>query len=168
MGSVAWTADDQGTEGSTAASPFTAVRSAIAPFAAHSFFGSIIVIKPVVLLLALFAVSTPAWAQSNVAPADEYFGRLKMSVLGIANIIKDMRLRVEADASRTPSIFGALANAEDALRDWEGKYPHDSWIPRNLLALETCYLAASGQHARALDEAMVAQQPGTAATEGER
>jgi hypothetical protein len=143
------------------------------------------VIKPVVFILALLAVSSPAWAQSNVAPADEYFGHLKMSVLGIANVIKDMRLRVEVDASRTPSIFGSLANVEDAIRDWEDKYPHDSWIPRNLLSLETCYLTAPGDRARQLaihteqwlrhdygrstyamqghrelDDAMVAQQPG--------
>jgi hypothetical protein len=108
------------------------------------------VIKPVVFVLALLAVSTPVWAQSNLAPADEYFGHLKMSVLGIANVIKDMRLRVQSDASRTPSIFGALANVEDSIRDWEARYPHDSWIPRSLLALETCYLTAPGERARDL------------------
>lgn len=108
-------------------------------------------IKPVVFVLALLlAVSTPVWAQSNVAPADEYFGHLKMSVLGIANVIKDMRLRVEADASRTPSIFGSLANVEDSIHDWEAKYPNDSWIPRSLFALETGYLTAPGDRARDL------------------
>jgi len=151
------------------------------------------VIKPVVFILALLAAATPAWAQhSNVAPADEYFGRLKMSVLGIANVIKDMRLRVEADANRTPSIFGSLANVEDAIHDWEAKYPRDTWIPRNLLALETCYLEAPGERAhqlavrtemwlrhdygrtayamqghRALDEAGVSQQAGVS-PEGDR
>jgi hypothetical protein len=108
------------------------------------------VIKPLFFVLAMLAASTPAWAQSNVAPADEYFGRLKMSVLGIANVIKDMRLRVQVDASRTPSIFGSLANVEDAIRDWENKYPNDSWIPRNLLALETCYLTAPSEQAHQL------------------
>jgi hypothetical protein len=143
------------------------------------------VFKPAILCMAALLMTAPAFAQSHsVAPADEYFGRLKMSVLGIANVIKDMRLRVEADASRTPSIFGSLANVEDALRDWESKYPHDSWIPRNLLALEICYLTAPGERARQLairteawlrrdfgrtayaaqgrhklDEALVAQQP---------
>jgi hypothetical protein len=73
-----------------------------------------------------------------------------MSVLGIANVIKDMRLRVEADAERTPSIFGSLATVEDAIRDWEHKYPRDSWIPRNLLALEVAYLHASGDRAYAM------------------
>ena len=144
------------------------------------------VIKPAIICVATLLMATPVFAQTHsaVAPADEYFGRLKMSVLGIANVIKDMRLRVEADASRTPSIFGSLANVEDAIRDWEAKYPHDSWIPRNLLALETTYLEAPGDRARqlavrteawlrhdygrtsyaaqgrhALDDAQVAQQP---------
>jgi len=152
------------------------------------------VIKPAIICMAALLMATPVFAQSHsaVAPADEYFGRLKMSVLGIANVIKDMRLRIEADASRTPSIFGSLANVEDAIRDWEAKYPHDSWIPRNLLALETCYLEAPGDRARGLairteawlhrdygrttyasqgrhklDEAQVAQQP-EAGSEGAR
>jgi hypothetical protein len=152
------------------------------------------VIKPAMFVLALLAAATPAWAQqhSSVAPADEYFGRLKMSVLGIANVIKDMRLRVEADATRTPSIFGSLGMVEDAIRDWEEKYPHDSWIPRNLLALETCYIEAPGDRARELairteawlrhdygrstyavrghrelDDALVAQQPAVS-PEGDR
>ena len=121
----------------------------------HLFFifpGGSDVIRPLVMALALLCMATPAFAQprSSVAPADEYFGRLKMSVLGIANVIRDMRLRVESDPSRTPSIFGGLANVEDAIRDWESKYPHDSWIPRNLLALETTYLEASGERAARL------------------
>lgn len=112
-------------------------------------------LKLLSLALALTCVAAPAYAQttqttpahSAVAPADEYFGRLKMSVLGIANVIKDMRLRVDADASKTPTIFGPLALVEDAIHDWEHKYPRDSWIPRDLLALETTYLHASGDQA---------------------
>jgi hypothetical protein len=114
--------------------------------------------KPLLFALALSCVAAPAFAdttthpttKSAVAPADEYFGRLKMSVLGIANVIKDMRLRVEADGERTPSIFSSLAMVEDAIRDWEVKYPRDSWIPRNLLALEVAYLHASGDRAYAM------------------
>ena len=105
------------------------------------------------LAVAVCGTGTAAWAdtpKSKVAPADEYFGRLKMSVLGIANVIKDMRLRVEADAEKTPSIFGSLSMVEDALRDWERKYPKDSWIAKNLLALEMTYLAAPGERAHLL------------------
>jgi hypothetical protein len=111
------------------------------------------VIRRLLVLCAVFSITaTAALADptptSKVAPADEYFGRLKMSVLGVSNVIKDMRLRVEADAEKTPSIFGSLAFVEDALRDWERKYPHDTWIPKNLYALELTYLKGSGEKAR--------------------
>lgn len=107
-------------------------------------------IKPWVVALAVLSIATPAFAQTHgaVAPADEYFGRLKMSVLGIANVIHDMRNRVETSPERTPSIFGGLANVADAIRDWETKYPHDTWIAKDLLALENCYLAAPGDRAQ--------------------
>jgi hypothetical protein len=75
----------------------------------------------------------------KVAPADEYFGRQKLSILGIGNMIKDMRLRIEVDMSKSGSIYGALANVEDALHDWEGKYPSDSWVPKNMELLEAVY-----------------------------
>lgn len=91
---------------------------------------------------------TPPEHPSKVAPADTYFGRLKLSILGIANTIKDMRLRVEADGDKTPSIFGSLATCEDALHDWQAQYPKDSWIPKNLYNLEVAYLRAQGDKAR--------------------
>ena len=92
--------------------------------------------------------ASAALHKSKVAPADSYFGRLKMSVLGIQNVIKDMRLRIEADPDKTPSIFGSLAMVEDAIHDWERQYPQDSWIAKDLLALEVTYLEASGDRAR--------------------
>ena len=57
-------------------------------------------------------------------------------------------MRVEADAEKTESIFGSLANCEEALREWEQKYPNDSWIPKNLFNLELAYLRAKGERAR--------------------
>lgn len=101
----------------------------------------------VMWITATAAMADPV--KSKVAPADEYFGRLKMSVLGISNVIKDMRLRVEADAGKTPTIFGSLAMVEDAVRDWERKYPRDTWIAKDLYALEVTYLRAPGERAHA-------------------
>ena len=103
----------------------------------------------VMCITATAALANPV-PKSKVAPADEYFGRLKMSVLGIGNVIKDMRLRVEADAEKTPTIFGSLAMVEDALRDWQRKYPRDSWIAKDLFALEVTYLRAPGDRAHAM------------------
>jgi len=60
-----------------------------------------------------------------LAPADEYFGRARMSVLGIANTI----------------------------RDWERQFPRDPWIARDLYALETVYLRAHTEQAFTLARA---------------
>ena len=75
----------------------------------------------------------------KVAPADEYFGKLKMSILGIRNTIKDKGLLVDVDSTKAESTFGAIALTEDAMHDWERKYPCDSWLPGTILALEHFY-----------------------------
>jgi len=97
------------------------------------------------------AAATPGKAQPSktvakaapkcrVAPADEYFGKLKMSILGIRNTIKDQGLKIDVDPSKAPSTSNAIALTEDAIRDWEHKYPCDSWLPGTLFALEHFYL----------------------------
>jgi hypothetical protein len=85
------------------------------------------------------AVHKTVAAACHVAPADEYFGKLKMSVLGIRNTIRDQGLRVDADPSKAPAALSSVAFAEDALRDWEHKYTCDRWIPWTLYALEHFY-----------------------------
>jgi hypothetical protein len=82
---------------------------------------------------------TVARAKCKVAPADEYFGKLKMSILGIRNTIKDQGLKVDGDPNNAASTFNAIALTEDAIRDWEHKYPCDSWIPGSIFALEHFY-----------------------------
>lgn len=67
---------------------------------------------------------------SKVAPADEYFGRMKMSILGITNSIRDTGLREGYDPSNASRYFNGLSFTEDALEDWSHKYPTDSWIPK--------------------------------------
>ncbi len=79
-------------------------------------------------------------AKCRVAPADEYFGKLKMSILGIRNVIKDQGLKVDYAPDNAPSTFGTMALAEDALHDWEHKYPCDTWLPGTIFALEHFYL----------------------------
>jgi hypothetical protein len=78
-------------------------------------------------------------AACKVAPADEYFGRMKMSILGIRNTIKDQGLKIDADPTKEPDTRGAIALTEDAVRDWQRKYPCDSWLPTTLYALEHFY-----------------------------
>ncbi len=75
----------------------------------------------------------------RVAPADEYFGKLKMSVLGIRNTIKDQGLKVDYYPDKADMTLNAIALTEDALHDWQRKYPCDSWLPGSIYALEHFY-----------------------------
>ncbi len=65
----------------------------------------------------------------RVAPADEYFGHQKISILGINNTIHDTNMRIGFDRVHAAKYFGTLAAAEDSLRDWASKYPQDTWLP---------------------------------------
>lgn len=76
----------------------------------------------------------------RVAPADEYFGKLKMSILGIRNTIKDQGLKVDYEPAKAASTANAIALTEDAIRDWQHKYPCDSWLPGTLYSLQRFYL----------------------------
>jgi hypothetical protein len=85
----------------------------------------------------------------KVAPADEYFGRLKMSILGIRNTIKDDGLKVDSDPTQGPGVISSVAMTEDALHDWEAKYPRDTWLPHSLWTLERLYAKIDSDVARA-------------------
>src|SRR5450755_610498 len=61
----------------------------------------------------------------RVAPADEYFGKLKMSILGIRNTIRDLQANIEIDQARWTGLVNKADFTEDAVHDWEHKYPKD-------------------------------------------
>ena len=75
----------------------------------------------------------------RVAPADEYFGRLKMSILGIGNQLRDLALRLQYTPGQGEAILGSAAMVEDALRDWERKYPQDPWLAKDVYQLTSLY-----------------------------
>lgn len=82
------------------------------------------------LAVALFVAALSSVAQASMrdlAPADEYFGRMKMSVLGIRNALNGLERRVE---SGDRSVGSMLALVDDAISDWRSKYPHDTWLRR--------------------------------------
>jgi hypothetical protein len=81
-----------------------------------------------------------AASKCKLAPADEYFGRLKMSIIGIRNTIKDQGLKIDVDPAKAPSTLGAIALTEDAIHDWQRKYPCDTWLPGTLYSLQRFYL----------------------------
>jgi hypothetical protein len=78
-------------------------------------------------------------AKCRVAPADEYFGKLKMSILGIRNVIKDQGLKVDVFPEKADSTLNSIELAEDAVHDWQHKYPCDSWLPGTIYAIEHFY-----------------------------
>jgi len=91
-------------------------------------------------VLFVLVAGTPVAAQqfSDLAPADEYFGRLKMSILGISNTIKDANLHLSQGVDSL-AVIDNLVFTEDAIRDWERHYPRDPWIVRSLNALHSVY-----------------------------
>ena len=101
------------------------------------------------LLCALFLlISAPVSAASNLAdlaPADEYFGHMKMSVLGIANAIKDAGLHLDR-GDNPEAIVSGLSWTEDAIRDWEKHFPRDPWIPKSLINLRHVYERVTSPH----------------------
>lgn len=91
-------------------------------------------------IAALLASAAPVAAQGGLAPADEYFGRFNLSVLAIANTIRDAGARLDGGADPRALVNGPLSFVTDAIHAWEQKYPTDPWIPKDLLALEGVYL----------------------------
>jgi hypothetical protein len=82
------------------------------------------------LVAVLFVACLSSTAQASIrdlAPADEYFGRMKMSVLGIRNALDGLERRVE---SGDRSVGSMLALVDDAISDWRSKYPRDTWLRR--------------------------------------
>jgi hypothetical protein len=72
------------------------------------------------------------------APGDEYFGRLKMSYLGIDNTFRDESIR--AGAYTTDShIISQVDFAEEALRDWSNRYPKDPQLARSYFLAYAMY-----------------------------
>lgn len=67
---------------------------------------------------------------NSSAPGDEYFGRMKMSYLGIDNTYKDGAISAGAYTT-DPKLISKLDFATEALRNWASKYPDDPQLPRS-------------------------------------
>jgi hypothetical protein len=128
----------------------------------------------IVAALAQPALFQAAQAQTapdrRLAPADEYFGPLKMSVLGIRNSLRDETARAASyDAPDPESAFAHAELIERSVRDWEFKYPHDTWLPRTLLALSHLYAtidsAQSRRHAAEVAAWLAARYPSSSEAE---
>lgn len=67
---------------------------------------------------------------SITAPADEYFGRTKLSVIGIRNYIKDIGLHL--DVGWGARMTNQAMDVADAIDDWHRQYPRDFALPQTL------------------------------------
>ncbi len=90
---------------------------------------------------------------SRVAPADEYFGRLKMSILGIRNELRNLDQRLTYSPDKGADILGAAAFVENAIRDWQAKYPADPWLARSVYQLTHLYarIQTADAHVKAVN-----------------
>ena len=103
---------------------------------------------PRVLALAFWCASalTPLTClASGPAPADEYFGPFKESVLEIRNRL--MSFERDADWDLRRHVRG-IDNLELAIEDWYRKYPRDPWLRDFCRRLERVYQRAHASRAR--------------------
>jgi hypothetical protein len=82
---------------------------------------------------------TTVAAAANVAPADEDFGPLRLTVLGMRNSIAKTDLRLDLAGLDTGDTLKNVALVEASIRDWEARYPGDTWLPKMVLALHRVY-----------------------------
>jgi hypothetical protein len=67
---------------------------------------------------------------THAAPGDEYFGRMKMSFLGINNTFHDETIRA-GDYTTDSGIINKVAFADEALEQWSHRYPGDPQLARS-------------------------------------
>jgi hypothetical protein len=96
------------------------------------------------------ALDAPAFAHStaNLAPADRYFGRMRMSILGMRNALKDLSAQIDAHPAEIDRVFDKAVLVEDALYDWQARFPLDPWIPRFTFTLAQLYGKLDSDDAR--------------------
>ena len=76
---------------------------------------------------------------ADMAPADEYFGPLKLSIIGISNTIRDVGLRYTYNHDIGAQSLASAQLTESAVRDWLRRYPRDPQLPRNVFYLQRLY-----------------------------
>ena len=74
---------------------------------------------------------------NNSAPGDEYFGRMKMSYLGINNTFKDMVIE-SGEYTTSQQIINKLNFAVEALNEVVGKISEGSGSRAQLLSRRSC------------------------------
>jgi hypothetical protein len=105
-------------------------------------------------IFSLFAIvvlsctlSSRAVTLESEAPADEYFGPHKQSILEIRNRLN----RYDAFGDRSAlerRLVGELDSLRASIADWQHKYPRDPWLPHSLRHLLHEYRRAGAGRSR--------------------
>ena len=98
--------------------------------------------------LAACCILLAAQPIAGVAPADQYFGKLKMSALRIRYETMQLEKRYETHELFPDQAFHLLSLTEDAYRDWARRYPKDSWLPSTGYAMARIYAELPGVDSR--------------------
>lgn len=74
-------------------------------------------------------IASPTVKRHYLAPADEHFGQAEISILGVRNAVADIgRLGNGASVEKAHDLCRKLVLVEGSLRDWQAKYPDDTWL----------------------------------------
>lgn len=82
------------------------------------------------------------------APADQYFGKLKMSTLRIRYETMQLRKRYETHQLLPDQAAHLLDSTADAFTAWAAAYPHDQWLASTGFLLAQLYAELPGPAAR--------------------
>ncbi|GAC1301172.1 MAG: hypothetical protein NVSMB19_08990 [Vulcanimicrobiaceae bacterium] len=83
-----------------------------------------------------------------LAPADEYFGPLKLSIIGMRNTIRDLGLRYDVNHDISKQTFSSAQLVERSVREWQRKYGKDAQLPRVVFILQRLYTKVLLQESR--------------------
>jgi len=104
------------------------------------------------IALALVACVAPIAATasqlSNSAPADQYFGPLKMSALGVRNRLSALGKRYHARTITDTDIIHDAKLIEASMAAWQKAYPGDPWIVSTYFHLEQVYQVVQSTNGR--------------------
>jgi hypothetical protein len=101
------------------------------------------------ILAAVFLLGITLAAAPNVnAPADRYFGRLRMSALRIRYEIAQLKSRYDNHKLLPENAAHLAGLTEEAYYDWASRYPHDGWIASTGINLAHLYEDLPGASAR--------------------
>ncbi len=92
--------------------------------------------------------ATPSLPMSDLAPADEYFGKLRLSVVRMHHQVFALKDDLHRRRQRISAISHEADSIGEAFFDWAHRFPKDRWVPRTGWELATLYEELPGKDAR--------------------